>query len=161
MSLDDWRVENVNSMLREVYKTVHETSDTAVFGISPQGNLGNNAKLYADVITWCTTEGYADYICPQIYFSLDNPALTFEDALQDWIDIDFAPGVELYVGLAGYKAGSDADSGTWLDRDDIIKTQIEIIREADINGFILYSYNSLVSEEASKEIENMRNLLTS
>lgn len=161
MSLDDWRVENVNSMLREVYKTVHETSDTAVFGISPQGNLGNNAKLYADVITWCTTEGYADYICPQIYFSLDNPALTFEDALQDWIDIDFAPGVELYIGLAGYKAGSDADSGTWLDRDDIIKTQIEIIREADINGFILYSYNSLVSEEASKEIENMRNLLTS
>lgn len=161
MSLDDWRVENVNSMLREVYKTVHETSDTAVFGISPQGNLGNNAKLYADVVTWCTTEGYADYICPQIYFSLDNPALTFEDALQDWIDIDFAPGVELYVGLAGYKAGSDADSGTWLDRDDIIKAQIEIIREADINGFILYSYNSLVSEEASKEIENMRNLLTS
>ena len=81
--------------------------------------------------------------------------------MQDWIDIDFAPGVELYVGLAGYKAGSDADSGTWLDRDDIIKTQIEIIREADINEFILYSYNSLVSEEASKEIENMRNLLTS
>lgn len=161
MSLDDWRVENVNSMLREVYKTVHETSDTAVFGISPQGNLSNNAKLYADVVTWCTTEGYADYICPQIYFSLDNPALTFEDALQDWIDIDFAQGVELYIGLAGYKAGSDADSGTWLDRDDIIKTQIEIIREADINGFILYSYNSLVSEEASKEIENMRNLLTS
>lgn len=161
MSLDDWRVENVNSMLREVYKTVHETSDTAVFGISPQGNLINNAKLYADVVTWCTTEGYADYICPQIYFSLDNPALTFEDALQDCIDIDFAPDVELYVGLAGYKSGSDADSGTWLDRDDIIKTQIEIIREADINGFILYSYNSLVSEEASKEIENMRNLLTS
>lgn len=161
MSLDDWRVENVNSMLREVYKKVHETSDTAVFGISPQGNLINNAKLYADVVTWCTTEGYADYICPQIYFSLDNPALTFEDALQDCIDIDFAPDVELYVGLAGYKSGSDADSGTWLDRDDIIKTQIEIIREADINGFILYSYNSLVSEEASKEIENMRNLLTS
>lgn len=161
MSLDDWRVENVNSMLREVYKTVHETSDTAVFGISPQGNLINNAKLYADVVTWCTTEGYADYICPQIYFSLDNPALTFEDALQDCIDIDFAPDVELYVGLAGYKSGSDADSGTWLDRDDIIKTQIEIIRETDINGFILYSYNSLVSEEASKEIENMRNLLTS
>lgn len=161
MSLEDWRIENVNSMLREVYKTVHETSDTAVFGISPQGNLSNNAKLSADVVTWCTTEGYADYICPQIYFSLDNPALTFEDALQDWLDLDFAPGVQLYAGLAGYKAGTDADSGTWLDRDDIIKTQIEIVRDADLDGFILYSYNSLISEESAKEIENMRNVLTS
>ncbi len=161
LSLEDWRVENVNNMLREVYKTVHETSDTAVFGISPQGNISNNKSLSADVITWCTTEGYADYICPQLYFSLDNPPLTFEDALQDWTEIDFAPGVELYIGLAGYKAGTDADSGTWLDRNNIIQRQIEIIREAGIKGFILYSYNSLVSETAAEEMENMRKLLNS
>lgn len=161
MSLEDWRVENVNNMLREVYKTVHETSDSAVFGISPQGNIDNNKNLSADVVTWCTTEGYADYICPQIYFSLDNPPLSFEDALSDWTSIDFANGVELYIGLAGYKAGSDADSGTWLDRNDIIRTQIEIIREAGIKGFILYSYNSLISEESAKEMENMKALLNS
>lgn len=161
LSLEDWRVENVNNMLREVYKTVHETSDSAVFGISPQGNIDNNKGLSADVVTWCTTEGYADYICPQIYFSLDNPSLSFEDALQDWTSIDFAPNVALYIGLAGYKAGSDSDSGTWLDRNDIIRTQIEIIREAGIKGFILYSYNSLVSEAAAKEMENMRELLNS
>lgn len=161
LSLEDWRVENVNNMLRQVYKTVHETSDSAVFGISPQGNIENNKNLSADVVTWCTNEGYADYICPQLYFSLDNPALSFEDALSDWTSIDFAPGVAFYAGLAGYKAGSDADSGTWLDRSDIIKTQIEIVREAGLDGFILYSYNSLVSEAVSKEMENMINLLNS
>lgn len=160
MTLEEWRIENVNNMLREVYKTVHETSDTAVFGISPQGNISNNAELSADVVTWCTTEGYADYICPQIYFSLDNPALTFEDALSDWTELDFAPGVALYAGLAGYKAGSDADSGTWLDRNDILKTQIEIIRKEGLDGFILYSFSSLVNGDSAKEIENMRNLLT-
>lgn len=160
LSLEEWRTENVNNMLREVYRTVHETSGTAVFGISPQGNLSNNEKLSADVVTWCTTEGYADYICPQLYFSLDNPALTFEDALSEWTELDFAPGVALYAGLAGYKAGSDADSGTWLDRSDILKTEIEIIRREGLDGFILYSFNSLISEDSSKEIENMRDYLS-
>ena len=28
-------------------------------------------EIYADVKTWCSKDGYIDYICPQIYFSLD------------------------------------------------------------------------------------------
>ncbi len=160
LSPEEFRKENVSKLIREVYQTIHEANPHTVFGVSPQGNLGNNEGLYADVVTWCTQEGYLDYICPQVYFSPDNPALTFEDGLRDWLELDIAEGVALYVGLPAYKAGTDADSGTWLDNDDILKTEIRICREAHTGGFMLYSYDSFHQEENAKEIQNVINYLT-
>ena len=160
LSLEDFRKENVSGMIREVYQAIHKANPNTVFGISPQGNLGNNEGLYADVLRWCTEEGYIDYICPQIYFSLDNPALTFEEGLKDWLEIKYVKGVDLYIGLPAYKAGTDADSGTWLDNNDILKTEIEICREKKTRGFILYSYDSLHNEENAEEIQNVMRYLT-
>lgn len=160
LSLEDFRKENVSGMIREVYQAIHKANPNTVFGISPQGNLGNNEGLYADVLRWCTEAGYIDYICPQIYFSLDNPALTFEEGLKDWLELKYVKGVDLYIGLPAYKAGTDADSGTWLDNNDILKTEIEICREKKTRGFILYSYDSLHNEENAEEIQNVMRYLT-
>ena len=160
LSLEEYRMENVNMLIREVYRAVHETKKNAVFGISPQGNIDNNAVIYADVRLWCKEEGYIDYICPQLYFSLDNPALSFEDGLKSWLKTKRHPGLNLYVGLAGYKAGTDADEGTWLDNDDILTTEVEILREAGADGFIYYSYDSLNNKDNRKEAENLIRYLT-
>lgn len=160
MSKENWRKENVNTLIKEVYKTVHKYSDTVVFGISPQGNIENNKALSADVVTWCEKDGYVDYIAPQIYFSLDNPALTFEESLDDWLNLDLHKSLKLYVGLAGYKGGSDADEGTWLDNDDILTNEIEISKERGADGIMLYSYESFKSEENEAEIKNVANYLT-
>lgn len=81
MSLDNWRMQNVNTLICKVYRTIKSVDSSVEFGISPQGNIGNNDGLYADVKSWCTCKGFADYICPQIYFSLENPALTLKTAL--------------------------------------------------------------------------------
>ena len=161
MSLSEWRMDNVNRMLKSVYNAVHSGEKNIVFGISPQGNLANNSGLSADVVRWYTQSGYADYICPQIYFSLDNPALTFENALSDWTALESADGVRVYVGIAGYKAGTDSDGGTWEDNSDILKREIEIIRDNELDGFMLYSYDSLVGEESQEEIQNVISLLNS
>lgn len=160
LSLEEWRMDNVNRMLSTVYKTVHESGEGVVFGVSPQGNLSNNSALCADVVRWCTESGYADYICPQIYFSLDNPTLTFEAALADWTGLELAENIKMYIGIAGYKAGSDSDCGTWEDNSDILSREIEIIRDKELDGFMLYSYDSLVTEEAAEEIRNVIALLT-
>ena len=160
LSLADYRKENVNKLIREVYQAVHSTRKKAVFGISPQGNLPNNEVIYADVTRWCSEEGYADYICPQLYFSLDNPALRYEDALQEWLNTKRHSGLKLYAGLAGYKAGSDADEGTWLDNSDILKTEAEILRKKNLNGFILYSYDSMTQQKSKTEINNLIRYLT-
>lgn len=162
LSLADFRKDNVNRLIESVYRVIHQTKSNVMFGISPQGNLGNNEELYADVVKWCSTGGYIDYICPQIYFSLDNPALTFEDGLQDWLDLEKHEGLSLYIGIPAYKAGTDADSGTWQDSDEILKTEIKICRDEKADGFMLYSYDSFHNEDNTQEIENvMRYLNTS
>lgn len=156
MDISTWRELNVNILISEIYMLVHSSGKNVVFGISPQGNLINNKKLSADVVSWCCTKGFVDYICPQIYFSLDNPSLSFEDALHDWCSLDLAPDVKLYAGLAGYKAGTDADEGTWLGADNILSTEYEIIKSnKKLSGFILYSYTSLNDKTAESEMTNL------
>lgn len=160
MTLEEWRKANVNLLISEVYLRIHSIKNNVEFGISPQGNINNNDKLFADVQLWCTTKGYIDYICPQIYFSLDNPALTFEDSLQSWCELEFASNVNLYVGLAGYKAGTDDDEGTWLNDDNILAQEYNIICENEkTSGLMMYSYASLFSDDGKKEMENFYNEL--
>lgn len=161
MSLDNWRMQNVNTLICKVYRTIKSVDSSVEFGISPQGNIGNNDGLYADVKSWCTCKGFADYICPQIYFSLENPALTFEDCLDSWTSLDFDENVKLYVGLGGYKAGNgEYDEETWLLSESILADEYDILRNnKSVRGFMLYSYNSLEDDTAKKEINNLINAL--
>lgn len=160
MSIDNWRKANVNMLVCETYRAVHNTDKNVVFGISPQGNIDNNDKLYADVKTWCSCKGFIDYICPQIYFSLDNPALSFEQSLESWNSFEYAEGVELYVGLAGYKAGTDDDEGTWLNDNNILAQEYNIIKnDKTSKGFMFYSYISLNKDDAKYETENLKRAL--
>lgn len=161
MSLDNWRMQNVNTLICKVYRTIKSVDSSVEFGISPQGNIGKNDGLYADVKSWCTCKGFADYICPQIYFSLENPALTFEDCLDSWTSLDFDENVKLYVGLGGYKAGNgEYDEKTWLLSDSILADEYDILRNnKSVRGFMLYSYNCLEDDTAKKEINNLINAL--
>lgn len=156
MSIDNWRLANVNTLICDTYRAIHKISDNVDFGISPQGNIDNNAKIYADVKTWCICKGFVDYICPQLYYSLDNPALTFEDSLTAWSNLDINKSVKLYVGLAGYKANSDADEGTWLYSNNILADEYKIaVNNEKVSGIMLYSYSALKDENAGTEIANL------
>ncbi len=160
MKLENWRKANVNMLICQTYRAVHSLGKEVAFGISPQGNIDNNKNLFADVKTWCTVSGFVDYIAPQIYFSLDNPALTFEEALNSWNELDFDKNVKLYVGLAGYKAGSDSDDGTWAYSNDILAEEYKIIKNDNrAEGFILYSYQSIIDSKCREEMQNLRNQL--
>ena len=161
MSLDNWRMQNVNTLICKVYRTIKSVDSSVEFSISPQGNIGNNDGLYADVKSWCTCKGFADYICPQIYFSLENPALTFEDCLDSWTSLDFDENVKLYVGLGGYKASNgEYDEKTWLLSDSILADEYDILRNnKSVRGFMLYSYSCLEDDTAKKEINNLINAL--
>ncbi len=156
MSIDNWRLANVNTLICDTYRAIHKISDDVEFGISPQGNIDNNAQIYADVKSWCICKGFVDYICPQLYYSLDNPALTFEDSLTAWSELDINKSVKLYVGLAGYKANSDADEGTWLYSNNILADEYKIaVNNEKVSGIMLYSYSALKDENASTEIANL------
>ena len=154
LSLEDWRTANINTLISTVYQKIKRTDAQVVFGISPQGNLENNKRICADVYTWCAQNGYIDYICPQLYYSFANSTLPFENALQTWTEMPRAEGVDLYIGLAVYKAGTDADDGTWLNSDRNIAKQIELSAEGGADGIVLYAVDHLDDDTVRIEMQN-------
>lgn len=155
LSLSQWRTANINAMVEEVYRAVKRERPEVVFGISPQGNIENDNAIGADVQAWCAVEGYVDYLCPQLYYSFENQALGYSEALSQWQALPKHKGLKLYTGLALYKAGSDADEGTWLEKDDILKRQIEEARAAGCKGFLLYSSEYLDAEQTAEEVRHV------
>jgi len=146
LSQENWRKGNINSLISSLYSAVHYERSECVFGISPQCNIDNNEKIAADIRTWGRIPGYADYISPQIYVSEKHPTLPFEKSLKQWQSIVTAKDIRLYVSLALYKEGTDADGGTWLLKDTNITDQIGICRKAGTDGVILYSYENMAEK---------------
>ena len=100
-----------------------------------------------------------DYICPQMYVSLENEALPYEDTLRTWRQLVSAQDVKLYVGLAVYKAGTDVDNGQWQKSSNILSTQLTLGREISCDGFMFYSYDYLMGETAAQEVQNVMAVL--
>ncbi len=159
LPLLEWRAANINAMVSQVYESIKAVKPGVVFGISPQGNIQNDEAMGADVATWAAVPGYVDYLAPQLYYSFENEALPYQQALEEWAALPRHQGLELYAGLALYKAGTDADGGTWLLRDNIIALQAEAALNGGYQGVILYSSEYLEAEQTAKEVENAAALL--
>ena len=86
--------------------------------------------------------------------------MAYEDAINDWKKIKKNKDLVIYSGLAGYKAGTDNDEGTWEDFNDILQKEYKIAVDKKYNGIMLYSYNSLKETCAKKEIANLVNELS-
>lgn len=160
LSLLEWRQQNISLLIRDSYKAIKAVNSGCEFGISPAGNIQNCLNAGADVYTWCSSEGYIDYICPQIYWSFENEVAPFAQRCAEW-RLMVRGDVKFYVGLALYKAGSSADSGLWQRADNIIATQIQYIRGDTIgaDGFMLYSYDYLTSPQTSAEMANVMSII--
>lgn len=159
LTLDRWRCANVNVLVSGIYAVIKNIDDSTLFGISPQGNMDNDIAMGADIYSWCSKYGYIDYIAPQIYVNSSNILLPFEETVESWKEIIKSDNIDLYIGLALYKAGSDADEGSWQLGDDIISHQIEYTRTSGTGGFILYSWEYLESEQTAAEVANMEQII--
>lgn len=172
LSLGNWRRENVNLLVREVYSTIKSVNPNLVFGISPQGNNENNYnKQFIDVATWVSQPGYVDYICPQIYFGFLNETAPFDRTVKEWSRMIKNDDVSLYVGLSPYKLGNVdqwAGSGEneWLDTQDLLKQMVLTAREQPhYGGFAMYRYASLfmppesTKDQIQLELKNLEEIL--
>lgn len=165
----DWRRENVNTLVRQVYAAVKAADASVLFGISPQARMDNNYNSqYADVEKWLSNSGYVDYICPQIYFGFDNDSVPYSSTLALWDKMARGSDIALYVGLAVYKCGvSDKWAGSganeWANCTSMLRDMVEEARDASAyQGFLLYRYDSLFNPESavkshiSKERANLQ-----
>lgn len=159
LSLEEWRQANINAMVALVYSELKSVKPNMPFGISPQGNVENDKKMGADVSAWCSTRGYVDFICPQLYYNFENPVLPFNTAAGIWRKMVTNADVKLYFGLAVYKAGSDVDSGTWKKSSNILAQQVEAGRKISCDGFMFYSWEYLDNSQTKEEIQNVMKVL--
>ena len=153
----------VNKLIKAVYKQVHKV-DGLVFGISPQGNYDNDMNSGADVKTWLSKSGYVDYVAPQIYWSdqygKNGDVTMYSDRLTQFCDLRTNEDVKLYIGLALYRTGtaSSYDVG-WSRSSTNLKEQIELLREAECEGFIMFSARYINRSATKAEQKNYLKIL--
>ena len=163
LSLEDWRRENVNALVRQLYQLVHaggRTAGAVPLGISPQGNNDNNyAQQYSDAALWLSTPGYIDYAMPQVYWGYGyttgsgSTRFAFENITAEWLALPRAEGVALYFGLGAYRIG-DGDGGNYDHAQDQWQTgrnladMVTTLRGAGANGFGLYRSDFLLRNSA-------------
>lgn len=141
-SIADWRRGNVNTLIKSVYSTIKSIDSTVSFGVSPQGNIDNlmsDEKLYVDIKTWLSKDGYIDYIAPQIYWTFENSICPFDDTLDRWLALRTNKKVSMYVGIANYRAGSSIEP-QWKE-DTILADMVQYSRDTGlVDGFMFFRY---------------------
>ncbi|MES2073215.1 MAG: family 10 glycosylhydrolase [Pseudomonadota bacterium] len=92
----DWRRQNVNQLIEQLYAAVHKEKSWVKFGISPFGigrpdrlpagisGFSQYDKLYADVELW-QQNGWLDYLAPQLYWQIDQAPQAYKVLLDYWI----------------------------------------------------------------------------
>lgn len=148
LSLSEFRRENINSLVRELYAAVKGKNESVLFGVSPSGVMKNNYnELYADVSVWCENEGYIDYLCPQLYFGFLHDTCAFDKLCEEFSNMVRLDSIKLIYGLSLGKAASgyDAYAGSgkyeWRDHKDILYRQLSFTRGVEnCSGVAFFSY---------------------
>ena len=159
-NLSDWRIENINKMVRLVYNSIKEKNKNIIFGISPQGNIENDYQLqFADVKTWCSEEGYVDYITPQVYYGYSSTS-PYLETIKRWDKLKTNKNVRLVIGLAEYKVISEDE---YINNKGIIAEQIKDAKElSNYSGVAIYNYKNLfeADDEFSERVEAEHTFIT-
>lgn len=157
MSLDDWRRDNVNTLIKSVYSTIKSVNKNITFGVSPASNVDNNYNsLYADVKLWSQSSGYVDYICPQIYFGFLNENQPFMKTVKNWSQM---AECDLYVALPLYKAEKEDEFAGEKGKNEFTKNNNIISRQViylsklcKVKGYYIFSYSSLKDNDETKNL---------
>ncbi len=151
--IEDWRRENVNTVVRRVKGTIdlyNDTNNTDIkFGISPFGIWKNGAYADGAAISSATMEsyydqfadtkkwvemGWLDYIAPQIYWSFQNSVAPYADMVDFWTQTVRGTDVDLLIG----HAISSASIYSW-DTEEIANQLLYNSQFPEITGEIMYS----------------------
>ena len=140
-------------------------NQSVLFGVSPAGNMKNNYnELYADVIAWCGSEGYIDYLCPQLYFGFEHSTCAFDKLCREFSDMIKPDGIK---AKSGYDAYAGDGKYEWRDNKDILYRSLKYTENIEncsgVSYFCYqYFYDVLTGErvkETSAEVKKFIPLL--
>ncbi|MBI5471283.1 MAG: family 10 glycosylhydrolase [Ignavibacteriae bacterium] len=145
-NLGDWRRDNVNLLIKQIYDSVRTIKPWVKWGVSPRGIYRNGvppgitgndnySSIYTDSKKWYDSL-WLDYMAPQLYWRIGGP----QDytLLQPWWS-SVRNGRHLYPGLATYRIG-DANFGS----ASMIAQQLRFNRTTDnAQGAIQFTANNI------------------
>jgi len=96
LARDDWRRQNINGFIEQLYLAVKAEKKWVKVGLSPFGiwrpknpapiqGMDAFASLYADSRLWFR-EGWVDYLAPQLYWPLGAPNQSYSALLTWWAE---------------------------------------------------------------------------
>ncbi|MFD3542407.1 glycoside hydrolase family 10 protein, partial [Streptomyces sp. NPDC058662] len=157
----DWRRHNTDTLVREMAERLREARPAARFGISPfavwrnadrdplgsptRAGLGTYDDLYADTRKW-VTEGWIDYVVPQVYWHLGHPTADYADVVPWWARTVAGTGVDLYVGEALYRSDANSPTAAWRDPQELSR-HLRFAKEyAEVRGHVYFSAKQVVAD---------------
>jgi uncharacterized lipoprotein YddW (UPF0748 family) len=173
LELGDFRRKNVNDIIKGVYEAIKKVNSKVQFGVSPFGiwkntkpnEFGSNTALgctesyyalYADTLEWINKE-YVDYIVPQVYWEFGHKIAPFADICDFWNKVCKDKKVDLYIGHATYRLGSEGEFSNKME----IVNQVKYANQYDtVKGNVFFTYKNFIDkEEAYQGMNELRKLL--
>lgn len=145
LTIGDWRRDNVNKTVKEVYDSIQNVNSGIRFGISPRGiwstsktaankygvtlpsgitGADNYNDIYCDALAWLS-QGTIDYISPQLYWATYPTGGTGQDynVLGPWWQsIANKYGRHFYSSQALYRGWVQAEIGRQIDKNRSVNT---------------------------------------
>ncbi len=156
LSRDDWRRNNVDTFIRDLYFAIKAAKPYVKFGVSPFGiwrpgfpeqvkGFDSYAELYADSRKWLN-EGWVDYFTPQLYWPISKQDQSYPVLLRWWISQN-TQGRNIWPGNFTSKVG---DGGATQWRAQEILDQISATRmEEGASGNVHFSAKVLMLDRDS------------
>ena len=153
LARDDWRRDNVNTLVRRINEAVKEEKPWVRFGISPFGiwrprqpqvvaaGLDSYADIFADSRFWLQ-QGWCDYLAPQLYWRERDSEQPF-GALMEWWQQQNTMQRHLWPGIAVERVGRDRHA-------DEIVLQVGLARSHGLpsaSGHIMWNISALTSNK--------------
>jgi uncharacterized lipoprotein YddW (UPF0748 family) len=142
LSRADWRRQNVNKMVKDVYDAIQAINPAIRFGISPAGVAGTSQAvankygvprcpigsdwqyngIYADPLAWLS-EGTIDYISPQVYWTIGSTT-DYQPITQWWSYVApfFNRHVYISHSLSAMSAGAPPQGAPLQIRNESIES---------------------------------------
>jgi uncharacterized lipoprotein YddW (UPF0748 family) len=150
---DDWRRNNVDVFVRDMYRAVRAIKPHVKVGVSPIGIWRPNnpegaccfdaySQIYADARKWLV-EGWLDYFTPQLYWAIDSVRQSYPALLDWWVEQNVKRR-HIWPGLFTSKVGAQAarPTETWAPTEII--DQILITRDQPgATGHVHFSMRAL------------------
>lgn len=157
MTFGDWRRNNVNQMVADVYKMVQQQKPYVRFGISPAGAACTSAAvaakhgidrcpvasdwqydgIFSDPVAWLE-DGTIDYISPQLYWKTNHKTNPFGPMTKWWSYVAKHFGRHHYASHSISFLNSSNTAGDWEE----IGKQVQFSRDYTENeapGAVFYS----------------------